>query len=562
MSRFVTVILALLVFFSCKTAAPAEDPSDTAENNNTEMIPTDTTASESGVFESIRSDIISAIPETLNNAYKEAGSGEAAGTEKGIEYRYIAWKLMKILYPEKYGDLAPVNPPSSSSFPNTFKEVEAGDFINNPAIETNYLSLLLSTLVILYTDDGNIISNALENLDEAYALDPLSPSILYTYLKGKNMEREKKYDEALEFYNDTLEISETMYPARMGLYRIYVLRKQWDNAIVVENILIEELYGKIEFTYYHALRLMGSDEILASYDLTSILLKTEPQNPQFLFLRARQDFHYERYQQVLTVLGRLYSLRYRKEEAYYLLYSRTYRALDQVNDAKKIIKEGLVIYPASEELKNEYGKVLILTGDVDEGSMLITSGSDNAESMREGKEMLLKQAMNKGNWVDAEKLILELLEIKKTESYLMSAAVIYKELGINNKALKYIEDLYSKSSDPAVLPVYIAVLLQAGGNDNKVFKLITDGLDKIKNSKVRSQLYVYKSFFSSVRTERLRNLTYAKLEDPTNVEALILLADYFTEIGDNEQALANLKDAALIEPDNKTIKEKIESIED
>ncbi|MBN1649649.1 MAG: hypothetical protein JW874_16540, partial [Spirochaetales bacterium] len=195
-----------------------------------------------------------------------------------------------------------------------------------------------------------------------------------------------------------------------------------------------------------------------------------------------------------------------------------------------------------------------------QGSALISAGNGSNDAVTEGRELLMKQAMKAGDWVKAELLVLELLRRERKDTYLLAAATIYKELGLNNDALRYIEEVYRKSDDPAILPDYIEILLQAG-QDEKVFRLINEGLEKIEDSRIRSKLYVYKSHFSFVRTERLRNLTYAKLEDSTNVEALLLLADYFMEIGDREQALSNLRDAVLIEPDNPLIREKIDKLE-
>ncbi|MBN1647759.1 MAG: hypothetical protein JW874_06990, partial [Spirochaetales bacterium] len=359
MSKFVTMGLTLLLLFACSSTKGTEKTSQ-----NTDVQDTSASVSESGVLEGLRTDIVTALPASLMNVYSAVQQGSLAGSEKAEEYKFIAWKLMMLLYPEKAAAIEVVLPPAYSNFPHIFSELEKGRIVSIEPENTSYLTLLLSTLVLLYTEDKATISNALENLREANSLNPLSPSVLPSYISGRYQEKTGDTKQAAKEYEQTLFISELMYPARFGLYRIYIKEGKIETAKGLEAKLAEDLSQNAEYLYFYAIRLIESGEIQKSFDQTEKLVKKYPDNREYQLLRARQYVRLDRPQQALPILEALSKQRYAKPAEYYLAYCRTLRLLEKNATALAIIKEGMDRYPDNSDLKIEYGKILIVTGDV------------------------------------------------------------------------------------------------------------------------------------------------------------------------------------------------------
>jgi tetratricopeptide (TPR) repeat protein len=79
---------------------------------------------------------------------------------------------------------------------------------------------------------SNIYNNqndaAKETLEKALKKDPTDPEIYY--LLGNICFNEKKYDEAMKYYNKTIELDSTYaqaYTSRGKIYRIYNDRDKW-----------------------------------------------------------------------------------------------------------------------------------------------------------------------------------------------------------------------------------------------------------------------------------------------------------------------------------------------
>lgn len=549
MVRVVTIVSAFLLLFACVSSTSDNSSLDTTD------APVQVSDSTESTINSIKQNIITGTPSSLIKAYTDTRLLDAGAADSRIEYQYVAWKVLEILYPEKSTDLVKINPPADSLFLKLFLDIEAGNISEIEAENSDYLTLLLSALVLLYAENENVISDAQENLDLVYSLDPLSNSVLPALIRGKFYERVSDFSQAEKFYEDTLFRDTSIYPARMGLYRIYIKQGELEKAEDLENELQHDLADNENFLYYKALRLMNSGNGDESFILTEQLMEKDSSNYNYIFLRVRQNFFRENYQQVESSLIGLSEEPGQKEILYYLVFSKVNRKLDQNDEAVEIISEGLVIYPESEEVKYEQALAFAAAGDV----TLIKDLQDAGNTTLDGTEFILYKAIDDEEWATADTLIVELLKIERKDEYLHLAAQIYMELGSGAEALNYIEELYEKTNDDELLPLYIRILLLVL-DDEKVIKLIDSKLETVKDGKVKSQLYVFKSRFTFKRKDKLKYLKLATFEDLGNIEAHILLAQFYEEIGDVETALKNLRTAELIDPDNQEVQEKIRKL--
>jgi tetratricopeptide (TPR) repeat protein len=513
----------------------------------------------SNIAEEIRALVWKATPSSLVRALDLIRSRELSNGEFGRAMNAVSVRLLKSIYPDVRSSFPPTDPPKTgvySIYMRIFSDIDRFVYTPPAFSSVDFLIYILPFLSLLNDSNGDRVSAAMPDLQKAISLNPTSPIALY--LLGFAHEKNGNFSEALGEYAKALAVSTECYPATQGSARImtarglyqdavktlsdllvlypesigikkqlahvYFMMKDWPRA---ENAIAEILQqnGKdAEFILMRAHVLVEEGLFLQAQAPLDIYASINPNNPEYLFLRAR--IQAEGYRNRDGALNYLRSLL-----------------------ASPLTDEPIVVYTAKLLMESQRAT------EQAEGRTVLDRLLNVESPSIAVIELALTDAIKRLAWTNARFYVARLLEKRRSMDDLLNAYIVEHGIGNNAAALSYAQELYR--TDPAneeACVAYISALLDTGRVD-EALRLINARLSSAANGVSKARYYYLRSRTRTSDETKLSDLRSCLFEDPRNLNALIAMFDFYRKQRDDRRAVYYLKQALAVSPSNPSLKQ-------
>jgi len=509
-------------------------------------------------LEKIRSLIEDGSLNSLNGAIQLIEEGTVSNTEKGSFYKIIALSLIKLVYPYSKNSAAIINYPKTGILSEIVSKAGKGEILDITKQNVNFFTLLLSSTAALYTKSDAVFTQSSEIVNTIYEGDP--NSFFLIFIQSFINEKQKFYDDALRGYLKALKLDPLSYPAELGIIRILILNSEYNKALNHIDNVLKKYSEKLEVQYLYVDALIGNNQLEEASKLVTSYLALNPDDME-LTLRYADILQREgKNKQASQLLQALESL---MGDTPYSIYIKASILVNNKNysSAGFFLKTSLDKFPDNIKLRNLYGSVLLFTGNNNAGrSYFEDSFKTNPNSMG-SLRLLIEESISSKDWKGAEEYVRKLLLNDNSETSLRYAVEIYQNLGENNKALNYNEEILK--SEHVLHKDYlisIKLLLQEGKN-LQALKDINSWLATSKSAEDKSYFYYLKSLAVTDPGGKLDSLRQSLFENLQNLDAVLAISDVYYELNDKRNSYRYLKQALILSHGDDKIKDKIRKLE-
>ena len=541
------IITLSLIVVGCTTRPDGQESSDISVSSN-----------ELDILETCKKNLSIASPDTLRAVISLLSESDAGKSESGIEYAYIASGLMARVYPVVMGDRLVPAAPVGSIYPDLFKQIESGVIPEINQDDISFLTVLAVPAAVLYSDDKTVELACLDYINQAIMMN--ERSVLPLYLRGYINERNARFDEALVDYTAALELDPSTYPAEIGQARIYTQTGRNDAAVDIMNMLSAQYPFSVEILTKAAETRLLIKDYSGALEYSSEVLRTDPDNPEILLLRARVFFEQENLQQARRLIEVLERMSFDTAE-FYLVKSKTEKAGGDNLSALNTLEKAVIKYPDNKEIEEAYGAILMLTGRKDEAREILTGEGSTGNTGSEGLIVLIDDAIEMEDWKAAAEYAQRLLS---EDNSLKAGLAVWKAWYAQSNYVKALEisgalfENYPESTDSAI--AFIKTLV-AMNRRLQAERILNQRIPIEKDAEKRSELYYLKSLTDISEDDKLQSLRSALFENLQNIDALVSISRLYTDMGDVRKAYRYIKQAAALAPGNTEIKDEMIIIE-
>ena len=479
-------------------------------------------------------------------------------TEQGEYYKFVTGSLLKLVFPLSDESSIRVINPKSGMLTEIVKKAGEGEIIDIPNEDVSFFTLLLSTTAALYTDSEAVIDRSLDILDTIYL--PNSKSYLPVYIRSFLFEKQNLFKYAFDGYLESLEIDSHSYPSEFGVIRILIRNEEYREAIShIENVY--EKYGQsYELINLFADALIGNNNLDKALVLVSEALSLNPDDMELTL----------KYADILQKQGEdsraLYMIKSIESSFGESLTTIRIRASilvkkEKFTDALELLEKGMSIYSDDPELRDLYGRILLLTGHDGEGRLYLEDNLELNPDSLSSLRLLTEEAILSKSWVRASEFVEKLLAKDDADINLRYAVEIYTNLDNNKKASEYNFRIINKGN-PIHSDYYTAVrmLLEEEKYDS-VANLADAWIKSSDNPIDKSYFYYLKSLALEDPKAKLDILRQSLFENLQNLDAIIAISDAYYKMGEKRNSYRYLKQALILVPGDEFVKEKLRKLE-
>lgn len=510
------------------------------------------------ILETCRRNLGIASPDTLRAVMNLLEESDAGKSEAGIEYKYIAAKIMSLVYPVAMGGRTIPEAPVGSIYPALFKAVESGRYPEIEQKDISFFSVLTAPVVVLYTDDKTAEILSMDNIEQAASMN--EKSVLPVFLRGYLNERNGRYEDALADYTAVLDLDPSCYPAEIGMARAYIHTGRNEAAVEIMDMLTAQYPFSTEMLVTAARTRYLIKDYSGALAYSAEVLRMDPDNPEIQVLRALIFLKQENYQQAGRLIDVLDRMDYRVAD-FYFIKSEVEKSGKDYLSALNTLEKGREAYPDNKELEEAYGAVLMLAGRKDEAREILTGGNGTGNTGSDGLIVLIEDAIETEDWNAAVEYAQRL---EAEDNSLRAGIAIWKAWYFQDDyenaltAAEKLYELYSAEADAVISYVRTLIKLsrrlQAERILNKHLPIENDPVKK-------SVMYYLQSLVSGSEDEKLQALRSALFEDLQNVEALVEISRLYTSMGDIRKAYRYIKQASALAPEDQAIKDEMSGLE-
>ena len=551
MSKYAARSLIFLLFlWGCSTS-----PTDVADTTSQVSL-----IDESRVIDESLTQIVLSTPASLSQAMDGLLNSDVGESEQAREFFFVARELFFMLYPLLEPPESSLLPPvSSSSFPGLFEEIQNGVLPTVPADETSFLVLLLTPLASLFSEDPEIFDASFEYINQAAALN--TQSVLPYYINGWILEQKESFQDASNSYEQALSIGAGCYPARLGKARTEIQLGDYAEAKKHLQVLAKELpnnAGILGLTARVAF-LQGDYESAGSLSAQAISLDSD--DMEMLFLRAQILEAGENNVQADRILRIVESQTPNKKMVLTLrikLLSKT----GADSDILAVLVRAVELYPEDRDFKTQYGKLLIKTGNAEEGRGILTQTLDSDPNSLVSLAALFEDAKTRQDWREAEQYVSRILIQNTSDFWLREAVVVLNKVEDFEGAANHAAELYQRDTTNIESVLLYAEIL-AELSDSQVLRSIVEPVvDTAESTGQRSRLLYYLSLAIEEPQQRVAVLLESLFSDMQNMESLIAISFAYEEIEDIRSAFRWLNQAAKLLPEDEELQERLRDLEE
>jgi tetratricopeptide (TPR) repeat protein len=495
------------------------------------------------------------LPSSLLEALNLLREKTVRESEFGRTMAAVIRMIMESIYPDIPVELPPFDPSQSHPYTKALRYVNDGVYVYPVSARPDYLEYILPFFALLSEQYTGTFDHAVQDLQKGAALR--SDAVLAPYFLALIDEHSNRLDEALRGFETVYQRTPEMYPAGIGIVRIYITRSQFAEALnSAEQVYAlfptyTSVVQTLALAYYYSKKWAEAENILAA------IVAQEPSNSIFCLLYAsvlveeRQFFraqpyveqfmvHNPRNRLALFLSARIQAEGYRNTEAA-LGHIRALTSSSFADDDASVYAIQLLRQSARAEDQADAQSLL---------NRLLALNDPSLAILNVGVEEAIKNRA----WLQAEQYILLIMRNRKLPSDLLNACIIYKELNIP-KALQIAQELYQKypQYEEGVL-AYIAILIDSGQKD-KAHTLIEQHITESKKGAVKSRYYYLRSRTQTGEESIIADLRLSIFENPRNIDTIIALFLFYHTKNDKTRAQFYFRQALSIDPQHPQVQQ-------
>lgn len=490
-------------------------------------------------------------PESIRVAVDRINADIRGMTDQNRIALALAGELMNILYPlEKIlWTIPPV--PDSGSYIGAIRSARMGVY-DYSAGNSDFFSLVLPSLVmVVSTSPGDYYPDAETALVKANTMN--SSSVLPSYFLALLAERQGRTIIADEYYKRAWEIDGSCYPAGIGYVRSLIRKGNGNTALEIARKLSSRYPDSLQMTQYCAEAAFVVKDWTSADPYVLKVLKAQPENTQYLLMRARILIENKEYLKANSLLDAFATLN-RTDKNYLLLRSRVIRewnknlvsAINILQEAQRLYPDDIEVLLASAEVCYQSGQAINQLGGRDFVNFVIAKDSENKTAL----SLLVTDYIDQSDWKNAVKNGEKLVSLDSADNFRSLLLRSYIGDGQTAKAVTLAKSLYSVSN-PAedIIGLYLQSLVESG--DTRTAATVIASRMGGASSSLKSVLYYYESRLTTDPDVKLSSLRSSLLSDPRNSSGLFAMYQWYLEKTDYRKAEYYLKQVIALNPSNK-----------
>ena len=509
-----------------------------------------------GIAEEIRHLTGTGTLASMYEAIDMIRSRNLGGTEFGRVMNAVNTTLIRGIYTVTDSDLPIPDLPQTHLYARILRNAERGIYVSPPPSSVDYLECVLPFLALLDEQQQEQLPAALNDLQKAQNLR--TDSVLAPYFLGLLYERTGKPEEAAAAYTRVQAISQSCYPATLGLFRIMELTGREREA----RSILAELSGRhpdsLPVKRQIAAALFRAGDWARAEPVIAEVLKADPRSGEFLLMRSRILVETGQYTQAQNSLDQFASYNPLTGQYYFLRARIQSEAFHNREQAMHFLRTLLRSYSGDAEAMLYAARLLLESSDSTEqaeGRQILGRLMQNANPSLNTLALALQDAINRENWQEGRNFMNRLLAQRRTGQDLYNAYLVERALGNNARSLSYARELYERDTrDDNGIAAYISALIDAGRKD-EASRLIEGRLAALSGGQARSRCFYLRSRIAANEEASMGDLTSALYEDPRNLNALIAMFEIYHRRKDSRRAVYYLKQALAIAPNNPRLKQ-------
>jgi tetratricopeptide (TPR) repeat protein len=372
-------------------------------------------------------------------------------------------------------------------------------------------------------------SEAIRYIDKVLNEEPMNAVAYIT--KGIAYASMEEYAKAKDCFKKCIKIDKKFADAYFQLGNIEFLMDNFQEGVKNYNQAVS--YGYKDATLYYNLALVyeeqgNLDEAIRYYSKAAAIDET---NAEYLIRKATLQIALSKYEEALQTLEKIRNRFPDSFEGYHLT-AAALTFVERYDEADKILKDALVLFPDDKAIMFDRIRILITKGDLDEALAVLEKAKDGDVTPEIEKEILLNEAKIRGQLEQLDQTI-ELLEkamlIKEGEDlnseiyyFLLNALYINKNFNRMYEVAEKVDK--NNTEDPYNLSGMYYLCIAAKGRGDSDYE---------------------KKF--GIAIKYYRNIS---VKDPSRVDAYLFRAMCYREIADYDKALESVNYVLLLQPDS------------
>ncbi|MDR2150237.1 MAG: tetratricopeptide repeat protein [Spirochaetaceae bacterium] len=507
---------------------------------------------QSSITDEIRSFVEIGTPETLLQASDLIRSTSfVTSTEFGRTMNMVISMFMQKLYPDIPFRGQPSDPVQTHRYTKIINDIAQGLWTPPPAASQDYLEYILACSLVLSESRREQLMRIEPYLIQAGNLNPRS--VLAPYFLGLTYEHTGDMHKAGSYYEQVYRLSAEMYPAVLGLARVMLNTGESQQAIRLLQDMLTRQPDYLSIKRQLAIAYYEHKDWDRAESATREVLEHNTKDSELILMRAHILVELGRFAQAQQALD-TYASTNTGNSLYLLLRARVQNEGFHNRDAALNYLRSLLRSSSSDDEIVIYTATLLMNSprsdEQQEGRTLLQRiAAGTREPSLAVITMLLKDALRREAWQEAEPYMNHILMQRRLPSDLLDAYTVEQGMGNTAQALAYARELYQQepSNEEGVI-AYITALIDTGRTD-EARSLIESKLPKVPSGTMKSRYYYQRSRLQRSEDLLLSNLRSSLFEDARNLDALIAMFEFYHRKKDS-RALSYLKQALALSPEN------------
>ena len=569
----------LLVLGSCRSgpdaAAPlTEVPITPRPPGQSDAQASPQPAGGGGIVDEIRSNTERGTPSSILHALDIIRSRELGASEFGRVMNFVNVTLLRTIYPSVQAQLPALDPPLTHVYARILRDAETGRYTPPRANTTDYLELVLPFLAYYPGRNRNPDGSrrpgpaepvvpaerflaALPDLQRAVRLN--ERSLLAAYFIGVVYEQTGRQEDALRQYTAVWEQFPESFPAALGIARIKntqgrtqeVLRFLSDLAVQFPYDLL--IMRQLALAYYH------SGDWARAETAVAMILQRNTRDAEFVLMRARILVEQRQFVRAQAPLDIFATINPNNTQFLFLRARVQAEGFNNRDAAMNYLRPILRSAPtaANRNIHDEasiYAARLLMESprpsDQSEGRELLGRLLAVPAPSLEVVSLALDDAIRREAWAEARTLLNRLLNERRSFQDLLSANTLERAQGNNAAALAFARELHNMepANDEGII-AYISALIDTGRRV-EASRMIESRLNVVPSGSLRSRYFFLRSRVRDSEALMMNDLRSSLFEDPRNLDSIIAMFEIHHRRRDERRAVYYLRQGLAHAPDN------------
>lgn len=449
--------------------------------------------------------------------------------------------MMTYAYPsEKNTITAPANLPENT-YSGILGSLKDGLYDSN-ATDSDFFTLVMPSLILTANPNKDgFLEEAEESLVKACTLN--NDSVLAHYLLGVLYTRTGENEKAAQELQRACRLEPACYETSVAATSAYIKAGWTDDAVTTSSLLLAAYPDQIAVLKLCSEAAFSANDIDAAENYVAQVLQKEPNNMDYILLRAKILFARGEYLKVSSLLD-VYQKSKKTSLDYLLLRAELQLKWNKnTSSAAATIQSALEQYPDSDEALLFAAEISLETGNPVAGlsaDELVAPVYAKDPANERALEIMISSASDRQDWNAAYQMSSVLITRNTSQASLIKHINLCLKMNFGNEASRLAGDLYRKyPGEDEVRLTYIRVLIASGSNAEA--RTLIETLLLSAQSKTKSALYYERSRLQSDQTQVLADLRSCLTANPRNEDALFALYELYFGKQDYRKAQYYLK---------------------